>query len=112
MPDIIINSQILLTILVFMLLVIGVCLFIIGYFIGQSRGAGVLNEADNRKPIGFFDKNNTVQKVKQHITIDDTKVVTEIDTKGLEKKYNKLGDIKESSENIGNSINKLKNMKG
>jgi hypothetical protein len=48
----------------------------------------------------------------QPISIDNSKFVVDIKTDQLEKKYEGLGEIKNSQENIGSSINKLKNMKG
>ena len=90
------------------LLVIGVCLFLIGYFIGKQSNDGVSNSAINKKPTSFFDD---IKKENKIISIDDTKYVVDIQTSGMEKKYESLGDIKQSEENISNSINKLKNMK-
>jgi hypothetical protein len=91
------------------LLAIGVCLFLIGYFIGKQANTGVSNSVVNTKPTSFFDKSN--QDKKKTLSIDDTKYVVDIQTSGMEKKYDSLGDIKKSEENISNSINKLKNMK-
>ena len=56
-------------------------------------------------------KNDQFQKYEP-ISIDNTKVVVDIKTEGLEKKYDSLGDVKNTQENISGSINKLKNMKG
>jgi hypothetical protein len=90
------------------LLVIGVCLFLIGYFIGKQASSGVSNSATNTKLTSFFDD---IKKDNKVISIDDTKYVVDIQTSGMEKKYESLGDVKQSEENISNSINKLKNMK-
>jgi len=88
------------------LLVIGVCLFFIGYLIGQKRNeSGVLNN----RPKSFFDEN---KNIVNSISIDNKKYVGDIKTSGLERKYNSLGDTKTSQENISSSIDKLKNMKG
>jgi hypothetical protein len=105
--SLIINSP---TIILFSstLLVIGVCLFFIGYFIGKQANYGVSNSTGLSKPTNFFD-NNKEEKTK--IVIDDAKFVTEIKTDNLEKKYENLGEVKQSTEDISNSINKLKNMK-
>jgi len=46
------------------------------------------------------------------VDIDETKVVVAIKTDNMEKKYENLGDVKKSEENITGSINKLKNLKG
>jgi hypothetical protein len=91
------------------LLAIGVCLFFIGYFLGKQSTYGVYNTIGLNKPSSFFDHNKEEKKKK--IVIDDAKFVTEIRTDNLEKKYENLGDVKESTEDISNSINKLKNMK-
>jgi hypothetical protein len=91
------------------LLVIGVCLFLIGYFIGKQTNMGVSNTIVSSKPASFFDNNN--EKKPKAITIDNSKFVTDIRTDNLEKKYVELGEIKKSEENISESINKLKNLK-
>jgi hypothetical protein len=91
------------------LLVIGVCLFLIGYFLGKQGSYGVSNIVGLSKPSGFFDHNKEDKKKK--IVIDNAKFVTEIKTDGMEKKYENLGEIKQSTENITDSINKLKNLR-
>ena len=63
-----------------MLLVIGVCLFLIGYFLGKQVNYGVSYKIEN-KPTGFFD-NKTIKQNK--ITIDDKTHVAEIKTDNLE----------------------------
>lgn len=90
------------------LLVIGVCLFLIGYFIGKQSVIGVSNVINNVKPTSFFNEESNKNKL---LGIDDTKYVVDIKTSGMEKKYENLGEIKQSTENITDSINKLKNMK-
>jgi hypothetical protein len=85
-----------------------VCFFLIGYFVGKQSGNGVYNTAIN-KPSSFFD--NVKEEKRAKVVIDDAKFVTEIKTDGMEKKYENLGEIKKSTENITNSINKLKNLK-
>lgn len=87
------------------LLAIGACFFLIGYLYGAKSGSGVY--IDNNK--GFFGKQEN--KKSNTITIDDKKIVTKINTDNLEKKYDSLGEKKESQENIGESVNKLKNLK-
>ena len=90
------------------LLVLGVCLFLIGYFMGKQSNTGVFTHVTNTRPTSFFEES---KKDKKILTIDDTKYVVDIKTEGMEKKYESLGDIKKSEENISDSINKLKNMK-
>lgn len=57
-------------------------------------------------------KSKTQDRNKINIEIDDTKYVSKISTDGLEKKYDQLGDIKQSKDDTVSSVNKLKNMKG
>jgi hypothetical protein len=89
-------------------LLFGGCLFLIGYFIGKQSANGVYNTAIN-KPNNFFD--NIKKANKNNLEINDTKFVTEIKTDGMEKKYEALGETKQSTENITESISKLKNLK-
>jgi hypothetical protein len=91
------------------LLAIGVCLFLIGYFCGMHRGIGGVSSLIEHRPKNFFD--NTVITKNNKISIDSTKVVTDIRTDNLEKKYESLGEIKNSEDSISESINKLKNLK-
>ena len=81
--------------------------FLFGYFFGHyTHKNGVNNN------VSFFTKQKENNQLKSEISIDDKKFVTEIKTNNLEKKYNSLGDIKSTSENISDSVNKLKNLKG
>ena len=83
-----------------------VVFLILGILIGLSRGSfGV----PSNKKSGLFDSSQINKMAK--ITIDDTKFVTEIKTDGMNKGYSSLGDVKQSDEDISDSINKLQNMK-
>jgi hypothetical protein len=89
-----------------------VCL-IIGYLLGRLNqgGIGVLySDQSTTNANDKVIKNNTA-KQKPLIKIDETKFVTEIDTNSMEKKFDNLGDIKTSTDNVSESINKLKNLK-
>lgn len=81
---------------------------------GYLLGCSISN--DRVIETGFFknnrSQNNSVNKNNTKIEIDDKKVVLNIDTKNLEKKYEDLGDTIVSETNIGDSVNKLKNLKG
>jgi hypothetical protein len=57
-------------------------------------------------------KSKIFNKEKNNVIIDDKKIVTKINTSGMEKKYETLGDTKKTQENITDSVNKLKSMKG
>jgi|LakMenE27Jul10ns_1017307.scaffolds.fasta_scaffold00295_2 hypothetical protein len=89
------------------LVCINILFLLIGYILGKiANNNGVIQN----KPKSFFDKESISDN--QKITIDNSKVVTEIKTDNLEKKYDQLGTTTQSTENISSAINKLKNMKG
>lgn len=79
--------------------------FLIGFLFGR-----IFKKSNENKQKSFFDINQNNTK-DNSVQIDNKKVVLEIKTDNLEKKYNSLGDIKTSEENISESINKLKNIK-
>jgi len=87
-------------------LIVCVNCYIIGYLVGRMNS--------NPKDIGVF---KDVKKTKPNspmnsvVSIDETKVVTNINTDNLVKKYEQLGDRTVSNDNISDSISKLKNMK-
>lgn len=103
-------------IIVSVVLVVIVCMnsLYIGYLIGQRIKSRFETNSNSQS---FFTKNPTNKKqseltnTSKAISIDESKVVVSIDTTNLEKKYEKLGDIKQSVENISSSIDRLKNLK-
>jgi hypothetical protein len=97
-------------ILLAIIIIININTFIIGYLLGRYC---YLNGVTNNSSSSFFSqqKYSQPQKSINNIEIDDKKVVTKIKTEGLEKKYDSLGEIKQTSENINNSVDKLKNLK-
>ena len=62
------------------------------------------------KPQSFFDKQK-IENQQHKISIDDKKVVLNIDTAGLEKKHQTIGQVTQTKENISSSVDKLKNLK-
>lgn len=92
--------------IIIILLFLNILSLIIGYILGKINN---LSQVD--KPVSFFTKNNEKNNPPTKVEIDDRKYVTEINTKGLEKKYSSIGETKESTENISSSIDKLKNLK-
>jgi len=93
-------------ILIYIALSINLICFFLGYFIGKYQiisTDGFISKRDKNKTIKINPNNN--------IKIDDKKIVVSIDTKGLEKKYDTIGEIKHTEEDISASINKLKNLK-
>lgn len=99
------QEVLLVTILIAAIIIIG----LLGYIVGKITHSPVNNVQS------FFKKNSSVESNsmgRYNIAIDEKKVVTNINTDGLEKKYESLGERKNSSENISDSINKLKTLKG
>lgn len=96
-------------IILYILLTLNLFSFLLGYLYGYFRSL-----SDN-KSWTIYSKNDKKQKhntiESNDISIDDKKIVLNIDTKGLEKKYEELGDKKISEDNIASSVNKLKNLK-
>lgn len=92
--------------LIIVVLIIGS--FLIGYVIGKLK---TLEHSVPNKQKSFFKQQDSKTQEINDISIDDKKLVVNIKTEGLEKKYNSLGDVKSTEENISNSVNKLKNLK-
>jgi len=87
--------------------------FAVGYLLGKISSNNFIVQSDQQKPKSFFRKEKEDdQNSSKSPSIDSTKFVVNIKTDGMEKKYDSLGETKVSSENISNSISKLKNMKG
>lgn len=90
------------------LILLNVIFFILGYIVGKNNSQNSYGALVN-KPESFFTKNQVQNN--NSIKIDDTKYVTNINTKGLEKKYDKLGETTLSQNDTITSVNKLKNLK-
>jgi hypothetical protein len=90
------------------LLILNVFSFSIGLILGRIWCSSSVYQSIER-PKSFLQKTNEVSKDK--VVIDDKKVVLNIKTDGMEKKYENLGEVKQSSENISSSVDKLKQMK-
>jgi hypothetical protein len=97
-------------ILLIILILFNIVFFFLGYFVGRLHSS---QTNLGSQPVSFFDKQNSKnEKTINKVTIDETKYVTDIKTSGMEKKYESLGEVKTTNENIESSINKLKNIKG
>lgn len=97
------NDAIVISILIVVNLICG----LIGYFIGVFTSKGVYNS-----PQSFFkQQKERKEPLVSNLSIDDKKFVVDIKTDGMERKYDNLGDVKQTEENISNSVNKLKNLK-
>lgn len=95
-------------ILLILVLILVLNAFFIGYFLGKQQSSQTIEQPS----LCSIKKNKQVCGTKSQISIDDTKFVVDINTNNLEKKYEKLGESTQSSENISDSVNKLKSMKG
>lgn len=84
-------------------------IFWLGFILGKLYNNHIILE---NQPVSFAKKNKIDSNNTKPISIDDTKYVSKINTDSLEKKYDSLGDVKASTEQINNSISKLKNLKG
>ena len=94
-------------ILVSLLISVNVIIGLIGYIIGKLNSS---NGVSYSKPQSFFTKRDS-GSVDNNLSIDEKKVVLEIKTDNLERKYETLGDIKKTDDNITESVSKLKNLK-
>lgn len=92
------------------LILLNVVFFFLGYSIGRLHSSQTNVES---QPISFFNKQGSVvnDKTIKKVTIDERTFITDIQTSGMEKKYENLGETKISNENIESSIDKLKNLK-
>lgn len=91
-----------------LLILLNVVFFFLGYIVGKMQNTSVISY--DIEPSVRTKKHKASTKVNQ-INIDETKYVTTINTKGMEKKFENLGDKTQTTENIDNNINKLKNLK-
>lgn len=104
-------------ILISILVSLNLLFLVIGIILGKTfiGSFGSYEPQNKNESINSFftkQKNHDHQQKSTNIDIDERKVVVAIKTDGLEKKYDSLGDVKQSSDSISSSIDKLKNMKG
>jgi hypothetical protein len=89
---------------IFIVVSLQILIFILGIFIGKhnfvKQDSSILNTKKGKN------------QEKHKITIDDKKIVLDIDTKKLEKKFDNLTEETIIETDISESISKLKNMKG
>ena len=93
--------------IILLLVLFNIVFFILGYILGKFYNTTNIIE----KPNSFLKNNNVNDSRTKIVDIDEKKMVVPIKTQGLEKKYNTLGDISTTSDNISDSVNKLKNLK-
>lgn len=95
------------SIIIAILIIFNILFLVIGFILGRIWSINGVN--NNDKPKSFLkSKENKIESV----SIDEKVYVTDIKTDGMTKKYDDLGEVKRSDENISSSINKLKQMKG
>lgn len=107
--------------------------YLMGYMVGCLKSIQNGASQNETRPQSFFDRNRQEQQqgipydqfVREILTatgsnkeqqlggiaIDERKIVTDIKTDGMQKKYEELGETKTSNEDISGSVNKLKGMK-
>lgn len=96
-------------IIIIILVILNFFAFVLGLLCGKIL---LNNSQTNTGSQSFFkQQNQSNAKEKGTISIDDSKYVIDIKTTDLEKKYDSLGETKQSTEQISSSINKLKNLK-
>ena len=93
-----------------LLIITNIICGVLGYIIGvlNNTPKQVYNSSKYQK------KSNNISDIEQinnRVTINEKKVVLSSKIDDLEKKYENLGEVKESNDNIINSVNKLKNIK-
>jgi hypothetical protein len=98
------NNSLLICIFIFSIIISSV----VGYILGRINSISGNYVSQSKKS----EKKHVITNSISDISIDDKKFVTDIKTDSFEKKYDSLGDTKKSKDNIKNSVNKLKNMKG
>jgi hypothetical protein len=72
----------------------------------------ILQQADQKKPVDFFNKQKDIKNNTSNISIDSSKVVLDIKKNNVEKHYDELGKKTKTKDNTQSAISKLKNMKG
>lgn len=81
--------------------------FICGWLVGRSSSLQNFGSQSNiSKTVSSKDN-----KKLSSISIDEKKIVTDISTDGMEKKYGDITNTISTNENISGSINKLKSLK-
>lgn len=90
-----------------LLILLNVVFFFLGYIVGKLQNKSVISY-ENASP---NKKSHKVSTNSNKIVIDEAKYITTINTKGMEKKFDNLGETTQTNENIDNNINKLKNIK-
>lgn len=88
------------------LIVLNLISFVLGLCLGKQMTSQAIFAA--QKPKSFFDHKQ--QDAIESVSIDDKKYVVPI-TSNFEKKYDDLGETKNSQENISSSVDKLKSLK-
>ena len=94
-------------IFILILVILNIFSFVLGCLVGKLLLVNGVSMISN-KPKSFFQSEQKSEKVN----IDEKIHITNIKTDGMVKKYDSLGEVKTSEENINNSIEKLKKMKG
>lgn len=82
--------------------------FSMGLYLGKQLSVSNIEIYESKKS----GKNNSIIEKNKTISIDDKKIVLDIKTDGLEKKFNNITEEVSVDSDISSSVNKLKSMKG
>lgn len=105
-------NEIITVLIIVLFLISYIIIFLLGILVGRLLSFNGVYRNESIQPISKTLSSIVSKETGQAISIDSSKFVVDIKTDGLEKKYQQLGDIKESEDTISSSVNKLKNMKG
>jgi len=98
-------------IIVCIFLTLNIFSFILGYFLGKLSKINLYNKFDEQTANNDDDTKTSQKMVNSKISIDETKIVSKIDTNSLEKKYDTFTNTVIANDSISSSIDKLKKMK-
>jgi hypothetical protein len=105
-------NEIITTLIIVLFLISYIIIFLLGILVGRLLSFNGVYKNESIQTTNKTLSSIVNKDTGQTISIDSSKFVVDIKTDGLEKKYQQLGDVKESQETIDSSVNKLKNMKG
>lgn len=98
-------------ILIIILTVLNIISCGIGYIIGRLHTSNSQTIFGAQSVIKNNKNHTNNEQPQNKIIIDDRKFVTDINTDGIEKKYQEFGKVQQTDENISLSVNKLQNLK-
>lgn len=95
-----------------LILTVVLCLQMLVFIGGIWVGRVISKQNTDNISFGMTNNQKNINSKNNKISIDEKKVVTNINTSNLEKKFTNITESKETETSINSSVNKLKNMKG